>query len=400
MVEGLHSEGNIIGLEQEFQPWDHFPKKDLNKLLPHEDCTFKVKLCSSLLLPITFARSDFRMSTVDSITPANLRDGYVISPEDYDYDQRTEKRNAYLYSREIDCQKYPWIITPYAAFNRMQELGWKFDNPQDNFNNLEIGQRQLLEDLRMEFIFPGNLRYTARLHPDKSIVVFGHFYPTQSGPLAYIDPRTQKNSAFMSEGVSPYIPGSRDYLRSIKARFYLNRGINSHDLDSDILNQSNLQDLDPNSMDPADILEKALTYLRTGVDRIQAESTNLKTERDNLLRQLRAKEVEVSGFILEAQKIKEELERTKKESARLVKENSKLRKENSNRASSSGEPFFKALGIDPEVYRALPATAQRVLLDAIYRASAKIHHPDVGGDVVKMRQVNEAYETLRKRLPN
>jgi hypothetical protein len=45
----------------------------------------------------------------------------------------------------------------------------------------------------------------------------------------------------------------------------------------------------------------------------------------------------------------------------------------------------------------LPAAPQEVI-DAAYRALAKIHHPDMGGDAAMMRRLTEAREALGRRL--
>ena len=37
-------------------------------------------------------------------------------------------------------------------------------------------------------------------------------------------------------------------------------------------------------------------------------------------------------------------------------------------------------------------------IERAYRAKAKIHHPDLGGDADAMRALNEAYKLLKQRL--
>jgi hypothetical protein len=49
------------------------------------------------------------------------------------------------------------------------------------------------------------------------------------------------------------------------------------------------------------------------------------------------------------------------------------------------------------VLHVLPS-APRAVIDAAYRALAKLHHPDRGGDPVAMRQLTEAHEALSRRL--
>lgn len=57
---------------------------------------------------------------------------------------------------------------------------------------------------------------------------------------------------------------------------------------------------------------------------------------------------------------------------------------------SSHSHHFSALHLLP--------SAPRAVIDAAYRALAKLHHPDLGGDPAVMRQLTEAYDVLSRRL--
>ena len=46
----------------------------------------------------------------------------------------------------------------------------------------------------------------------------------------------------------------------------------------------------------------------------------------------------------------------------------------------------------------LQPTAPAELVDAAYRTLARIHHPDAGGSTETMQRLNEAVETIRRRL--
>jgi hypothetical protein len=43
-------------------------------------------------------------------------------------------------------------------------------------------------------------------------------------------------------------------------------------------------------------------------------------------------------------------------------------------------------------------SAPAALVDAAFRCLAKIHHPDVGGDATRMRELTEAHDALSRRL--
>ncbi len=60
-----------------------------------------------------------------------------------------------------------------------------------------------------------------------------------------------------------------------------------------------------------------------------------------------------------------------------------------SRAGSGGNDF--------EILHLLP-TAPREVVDASFRALAKLHHPDKGGDPAVMRRLAEAHDALRRRV--
>lgn len=51
---------------------------------------------------------------------------------------------------------------------------------------------------------------------------------------------------------------------------------------------------------------------------------------------------------------------------------------------------------DPYTVLGLLPGAPLALVKAAYRALATLHHPDVGGDTERMKQINAAYERLRE----
>lgn len=65
--------------------------------------------------------------------------------------------------------------------------------------------------------------------------------------------------------------------------------------------------------------------------------------------------------------------------------------------SQDGEPQQQKQAIS-ELYATLHllSTAPEELIKAAYKALSKIHHPDVGGDLVKMQEINAAYDAIRK----
>lgn len=65
----------------------------------------------------------------------------------------------------------------------------------------------------------------------------------------------------------------------------------------------------------------------------------------------------------------------------------------SNEAEHAGDPDLdlcsKLLGVSP--------SAPWKEIERAYRAKAKIHHPDLGGDEDAMRALNDAYARLRRK---
>lgn len=60
----------------------------------------------------------------------------------------------------------------------------------------------------------------------------------------------------------------------------------------------------------------------------------------------------------------------------------------------AGSFSFAGKGYQQESSGAPPA-----LVDAVYRQLAKLYHPDVGGDLRTMQQINEAYARLKQTSP-
>lgn len=56
--------------------------------------------------------------------------------------------------------------------------------------------------------------------------------------------------------------------------------------------------------------------------------------------------------------------------------------------SNDTEVAFRLLGLSP--------SASWEEIERAYRAKAKIHHPDLGGDADAMRALNEAYNRIRQ----
>ncbi len=57
-------------------------------------------------------------------------------------------------------------------------------------------------------------------------------------------------------------------------------------------------------------------------------------------------------------------------------------------SSENMEIYYRLLGISP--------SAGWKEIEKAYRAKAKVHHPDVGGDKDAMRALNEAYTQIKK----
>lgn len=53
--------------------------------------------------------------------------------------------------------------------------------------------------------------------------------------------------------------------------------------------------------------------------------------------------------------------------------------------------------VDPYRVMHLLPTAPPAIVDVVFKALAKIHHPDKGGDVEEMKKINEAYERIKSR---
>jgi DnaJ domain len=59
------------------------------------------------------------------------------------------------------------------------------------------------------------------------------------------------------------------------------------------------------------------------------------------------------------------------------------------------EGFYRTLGIDPRVARAMPEEQLQALLTRQYRLLARQHHPDVTRDSTQMSLINRAYTELK-----
>ena len=57
--------------------------------------------------------------------------------------------------------------------------------------------------------------------------------------------------------------------------------------------------------------------------------------------------------------------------------------------------YYRALGISPELARQLSSEQLDNLIQGVYRAHAKVLHPDAGGDGEEMKKVNAAYDFLK-----
>jgi DnaJ-domain-containing protein 1 len=65
------------------------------------------------------------------------------------------------------------------------------------------------------------------------------------------------------------------------------------------------------------------------------------------------------------------------------------------RATGDGTPG--ATGQDPYPVLGITRNAPMEVIEAAYRALAKIHHPDAGGSTAAMQHINRAYDQVRRR---
>lgn len=69
-----------------------------------------------------------------------------------------------------------------------------------------------------------------------------------------------------------------------------------------------------------------------------------------------------------------------------------------HRARPHAAPKAKPPGSDHYAVLHLQPTAPPELISVVYRALAKLHHPDKGGDPAAMRRLTEAHDALSRRL--
>lgn len=69
-----------------------------------------------------------------------------------------------------------------------------------------------------------------------------------------------------------------------------------------------------------------------------------------------------------------------------------------HRCKSNVRPEPPPLGrLSPHVVLCVTTNAPPEVIRAAHRALASLHHPDVGGDPVRMAEINDAYDQLRER---
>lgn len=81
-----------------------------------------------------------------------------------------------------------------------------------------------------------------------------------------------------------------------------------------------------------------------------------------------------------------------------LREQTRLAEERARQTQASEAPdvSFAALGLDPRTaFVGLTEAQIATLVTGVQRVRAKIHHPDVGGDTTRMRNVNAAADKLR-----
>jgi hypothetical protein len=61
----------------------------------------------------------------------------------------------------------------------------------------------------------------------------------------------------------------------------------------------------------------------------------------------------------------------------------------SSSSSTNAGDWYRALHLLP--------TAPPPVIDAAYKALARLHHPDLGGDTTAMQRINAAYDRLKER---
>ena len=59
-------------------------------------------------------------------------------------------------------------------------------------------------------------------------------------------------------------------------------------------------------------------------------------------------------------------------------------------ANKHQKPWFAVLQVNPN--------ASKVVVDAAYKALAKVRHPDTGGTEEAMKELNQAYDSIRYKL--
>jgi hypothetical protein len=192
----------------------------------------KLKISDKIIVPLVLGRSPSKASKEDALTPFHPDNGHIIKPEDYNIDQRVQKREEER-GVNINSELDPLYLTVHSSREELMEAG--ITEKKVNFLGITQGayspiMKRLMERLRVQLSFPSSqdidptdTRYiqSSRLEArgwETSFLLgelgFNFFYPADYGPLPV-------NNSLRGEGFTIYIPDDPALWNQIMIKFYL-----------------------------------------------------------------------------------------------------------------------------------------------------------------------------------
>jgi hypothetical protein len=147
-------------------------------------------------------------------------------------------------------------------------------------------------------------------------------------------------------------------------------------------------------------IEKASrAELRDAFAKLQADArVQLAVVRKSAFQLLLARNARLADLTRQMDALSQEKDTIERQRAILARENDALRDEVQRLTLQGPRPTYRR-GPTDDPYAILHVTsdAPPEVLDAVYRALAKIHHPDVGGSDAAMKRINIARAAILQR---
>lgn len=151
----------------------------------------------------------------------------------------------------------------------------------------------------------------------------------------------------------------------------------------------------------AQMLQKAENRARSAEARAEAAEELANSARvtanrmselyDSARKEAALAQEQLKGKQFEARRLEQALQNAEAANSRL---RALLRAGTGTQIEGDSKGYYRALGLNPNTLKGLSDAQAETILSGIYRAQAKVNHPDHGGNTDRMKSLNVAYEIL------